>query len=113
MKSVGYALKGYRWAFKWDTNFRLEALGGLLFLAFGYVLWPLKPYELLFLCLSYTLIITAELINTAFERALEKLHPGHDELIGVSKDIAAAAVLSAGIFAAIVWLIIAMSHIRA
>jgi len=102
ISSLIYAINGLRSAYKHDTSFRLEIWGSLIFIVFVYASWPLEKYELLFLVLAYALILIAELINTAFERALEKLHPEHDALIGLSKDIAAAAVLVAIIFAIVV-----------
>jgi diacylglycerol kinase len=112
IKSVGHALSGYKWAFKYDTNFRLEvSFGAIIFLVFGYALWPLKESEILFLSLAWILILVTELINTAFERAFEKLHPERDALIGISKDIAAAAVLSAAFFALIVMVVILANHV--
>jgi diacylglycerol kinase len=60
----------------------------------------------LFLALSYALILITELQNTSFEKALDRLHPELHDDIGASKDIAAAAVLTAGLFALVVVLTI-------
>ena len=76
----------------------------------GYFAWPLRTYEFFFLVLSYILILAFELMNTAFERAFERLHPERHELIGRSKDLASAAVLLAILFAAIVALAILSSR---
>lgn len=111
IQSIKHALRGFRKAYKNDTNFRLEVWGGSLFIGFGYFLWPLEVYEILFLALSYILILTTELINTAFETAFKRLHPEHDEFIGASKDIAAAAVFSSAIFAGIVVSVIFFNNI--
>ena len=80
----------------------MEAWTAPAFLIFGYFASPLSPSEFLFLLLSFTLIMMAELINTAFERALERLHPERHELIGATKDIASAAVFIAVCFALVV-----------
>jgi diacylglycerol kinase len=69
-------------------------------------MWPLTQTEILFLALSYALILITELQNTSFEKALDKLHPELHDDIGASKDIAAAAVLTAGLFALCVVLVI-------
>lgn len=105
-----YGFKGLRHAYRYDQSIRLEFLGGIALIAIAYVFWPLKVYEVLFLILSFALILIAELINTAFEQILERLHPEHHELIGAGKDIAAAAVLIAVLFAFIIVLFIIASH---
>ena len=40
------------------------------------------------------LVIALELINTAIEKLLNKLHPEFDETIGLAKDISASAAVS-------------------
>ncbi len=92
------AFRGFREAYRRDLSFRLEIGGGFLVAAFMYVFGPLRLYEFIFMILSYILILMAELINTAFEQILERLHPERHELIGIGKDIASAAVLMALMF---------------
>ena len=77
---------------------------------FAYSFWPLTEAEILFLTLGVALIFITELINTAFERALERLHPERHELIGKSKDIASAAVLAAIVFMGIVAITIILAR---
>lgn len=100
--SVQYALKGLAAAYKRDKSFRMEVRGGAAFVLVGYFLWPLRPHEFLFLTLSFFLILITELVNTAFEHILDRLHPERHELIGAGKDIASAAVLMAFLFAGVV-----------
>lgn len=97
-----YSLAGLAHAYRRDASFRMEVWSAPAFLIFGYLVSPLSASEFLFLALSFALIIIAELINTAFERALERLHPERHELIGATKDIASAAVLIAICFAFLV-----------
>jgi diacylglycerol kinase (ATP) len=108
--SFFYSIQGLLAAYKGDLSFRLEVWAGLILLIFGYLLWPLSYTELLFLILTFFLILITELINTAFEKALERLHPERHELIGASKDIASSAVLLAVIFAFIVVVTILINH---
>jgi diacylglycerol kinase len=56
--------------------------------------------RLVLLCMA--LVIALELINTAIEKLLNKLHPEFDETIGLAKDISASAVLFASIIAVII-----------
>ena len=81
-----------------------------IYLGVAWLLAPLEPWELLLYTFSYLLILMVELINTAFEKMLERVHPDEHELIGRSKDIAAAAVLLAFLFAIVV--IFALAYTR-
>jgi len=105
-----YSLQGLHHAYQKDKSFRIETWSGLVFIVFGYLFWPLEKIELLLLILSFTLILMSELINTAFERALERLHPERHELIGATKDIASAAVFIAICFALVVAAAIALRY---
>jgi len=80
----------------------MEVWSGSLYVLFGYWFWPLLRWEILLLALSFLLILMAELVNTAIERALERLHPERHELIGLSKDAASAAVFVAILFGFVV-----------
>lgn len=104
------SLAGLAHAYRRDASFRMEVWSVPAFLIFGYLASPLSANEFLFLALSFALIIIAELINTAFERALERLHPERHELIGATKDIASAAVLIAVCFALLVASVISWSR---
>ncbi len=99
-RSVRFALAGLRHAYRGDKSFRMEIRYGLpIYLIVGYFLAPFASWELMIYVFSYVLILLVELINTAFEKMLDRLHPEEHELIGKSKDIAAAAVLLAYVFA--------------
>ncbi len=95
-RSLVYAFKGLRHAYVKDRSFRLEINYGFpLFLIGAWLLAPMAPWEVLFYTLAYFLVLLVELINTAFETMLDKLHPEQHDMIGRSKDIAAGAVLTA------------------
>ena len=105
------AFYGLREAFGRDVSFRLEVYGGFCVAAFVFLFWPLRVYEMVFVVLAYALILMTELINTAFEQVLERLHPERHELIGIGKDIASAAVLIAFLFLAFVGMLIALRYL--
>ena len=112
MRSVRFALRGLRHAYKIDKSFRMEVTYGLgIYLVLAYFLAPFTPWELALYTFAYVLILIIELINTAFEKMLDRVHPDEHELIGKSKDIAAAAVLLAFIFAGIIVFILAYTRI--
>ncbi|MFM2340205.1 MAG: hypothetical protein RLZZ360_841 [Candidatus Parcubacteria bacterium] len=102
-RRLGFAVNGIRYAIRTDKSFRLQWYGIGSVIAFAIViLTPVSNTELLFLLLAYFLILITELQNSALEYALDHLHPETHDNIGRSKDMAAGAVLLAGIFLVIV-----------
>ena len=99
LKRFPHALRGLYFGLKYDFGFRTQVYGiGLIIALALYLFSPLQMFEGLFLLLAYFLILITELQNSALEIALDKLHPELHEAIGKSKDLAAAAVLLAGVF---------------
>ena len=110
-RSAKYALKGLRHAYSADKSFRMEVNYGLpIYLGVAWYLAPFQPWEILLYTFSYLFILIVELVNTAFEKVLDRLHPEEHELIGRSKDIASAAVLMAFFFAVLV--VVALFSVR-
>lgn len=107
-----YAIKGFKSALVDDYSYRMQFFaGGVIVLLLCFLWWPLSQNELFFLVLSWILILITEMQNSSFEAALDRIHPEiHDE-IGKSKDMAAAAVLTAGLFFAFVVIVIAYSRL--
>ena len=102
-KSLGYAIEGLSHAYRVDKSFMLEINIGLpVYAVLVYFLSPLQSSELILLIGSYFLILIVELINTAFEKMLDRLHPEQHLIIKRSKDIAAGAVFVAFMFATLV-----------
>ena len=102
-RSVRFGMMGLRHAYRGDRSFRMEVRYGLpIYFLLGWLLYPMQAWEFLLFVFTYLLIILVELVNTAFEHMLERVHPEEHEIIGKSKDISAAAVLVAFIFAVIV-----------
>ena len=98
-----HALYGICYATKHDYSYRHQFyLGALALIIIGYLLAPLTGHELLFLVLAWALILITELQNSAFESVLDHLHPESHEAIGRGKDMAAGAVLIAGLFLVLV-----------
>lgn len=98
-----HALRGITYAAAKDFGFRTQVYGvGAFFIIALYIAAPLSSTEILFSVLAYALILITELQNSALEVALDRLHPQLHDAIGVSKDMAAGAVLIAGFFLLIV-----------
>ena len=99
VKRFVHPIKGIAYALRKDRSYRFQVYGvaSVLLIAI-FFLKPLNQTELLFIGLSYALILITELQNSSFELALDRLHPERHDSIGRSKDMAAGAVLTAGLF---------------
>jgi diacylglycerol kinase len=112
IRAFKYAFIGIRDSFWREFSFRLEVSIGIpLAILFCYVFWPLTEVELLFVVLAVCLILFTELLNTAVEKIWDYLHPEHLDLVGMSKDSAAGAVLISIFFSLAVVIIIAGTHL--
>lgn len=112
MKKISHPIRGFMHAFRRDLSFKLDMLVGLGLLVFGYLMQPLLMFEVLFLVLSWIILMITELLNTSLETALNRLHPDEHDDIGRSKDVAAAAVIFALVFIAVVLLSILYTRLQ-
>lgn len=98
-RSVGNALRGLAYAYRTEPHvrFHLVALVGALAAARAV---HLAGWELAYLLLTALLVIAAELVNTAIERAVDLAAAGRlQPLAGQAKDVAAGGVLLVAIHA--------------
>ena len=105
IKSFGYAINGLVYAFRTQLNFKLHCLAILTVVVLGSYL-QLSAQEWLWIVGAITLVIIVELINTAIETLVDMVSPQRQPKAGTIKDLAAAAVLIAAMFALIVALFI-------
>lgn len=102
-----HAFRGITYAIVNDFGYRTQLyLGVLLGISITVFFKPLSGQELLFIILAYALVLITELQNSALEAALDRLHPEIHDHIKHSKDMAAGAVLTAGIFLLCVLIVI-------
>lgn len=111
-KSFSYAVKGIRHAFSHERNFRIESVIALLALAAAFLL-PLSSMERVSVVLTIGIVLSLELFNSAMEWLMDVLQPEYHESVKVVKDMAAAAVLVASLFAALVGVVIFLPHVLA
>lgn len=110
-RSFRHAISGIIYALLNDFGFRKQFYGiGLVVIVSLFFLWPVTAVEFLFISLAFSLVLITELQNTALENALDKLHPELHNAIGLSKDMAAGAVLLAGLFLLLVLVVLFVSR---
>lgn len=112
IRRLSFAFAGIFYALKNDFSYRTQFYGGgAVLTAISYFLWPLTQAEQMFIVLSWILILITELQNSAFEAALDRIHPEMHNAIGKSKDMAAGAVLTAALFLIFVLVVIILNRI--
>lgn len=93
-----------------QRNFRLELAAACLVLLAG---WQLRvtvaEWALLVLCIFW--VLAMEAMNTAVEVLADRISREHDQLIGLAKDLAAAAVLLSALGSAVIGLIVFLPHL--
>jgi diacylglycerol kinase (ATP) len=97
-QSFRFAFSGIVYALGHERNLRIH------FVAAAFVLYITRYYEftraefiLLLILLGF--VITCEMFNTAMEKTVDLKQPDRDPLAKTAKDVAAGAVLTAGITA--------------
>lgn len=99
LTSVGFACSGLKEAFAsepnilWQLLIAVVAIGASAF----FDLWLFIPFHILFA----GMVISTEILNTAFEYLCDLIEPKYSEKVKSIKDIAAGAVF----FASLSWLI--------
>lgn len=97
-----YAIRGIYRGFHREPSLRTQIFIGIGMIIFCVFDKTPPIWTAVFLTLV-ALVISLEMVNTAVEALLDKLHPEQDETIGFVKDCLAGAVLIASIFAVVVF----------
>lgn len=99
------AFRGINSAIITQPNLRIHfIIATLVILASVYL--QVSIFHILVLLLTISLVIVAEMINSAIEFLADAVTLEHNEFIKQAKDISAGAVLLSAIFAALIGLII-------
>lgn len=105
LRSFRFAYEGILYALGTQKNMKFHfAAAFLVFILALY--FELPKTELLFVLLAVTLILVTELINTAIEKTVDLAMLEQHPVAKIAKDVAAAAVLVASIFACIIGFIV-------
>lgn len=98
---VGFALAGIRECWRTESSFRAHVAIGALVLPAMLALRP-APVWWAVVGLAAMLVMALELVNSAFERLIDHLHPDIHPEIRCVKDMAAGGVLLLSLGALIV-----------
>ena len=103
--SVKNCLDGISYVTKSEKNFKREIALGIIALILSYIL-KIDKIEFIIVLTMICLVLTAEIINTAIERAVDLVTKEYHELARIAKDVSAGSVLVTSIFALIIGIII-------
>ncbi len=103
--SFNYAIEGIIYAVRTQRNMRIHMAVALCVLTACFF-YDLNKIELLIIAITITMVIVAELINTAVESAIDATTNFYHPLAKIAKNTAAGAVLVTAINAVIVGYVI-------
>lgn len=109
-ESVDLAIQGIVSAFKKERNFRLDVLFAGIVIFCGIIL-NFTRVELAILFFVVTLVLSAELFNTAVEKLLDVVNDEFDLRIKFVKDVSAGAVLITVISSVVIGYLIFYPHL--
>lgn len=101
IKGFGYALKGIGIAFREQLNLKIHFLAVAVVIGGG-IFFGLNTTEWAIIFVTFGLVITAEMLNTAIEYLVDLVSPNYNVQAGKVKDVSAGAVLVSAITATIV-----------
>ena len=104
-RSMGFALHGVMYALRITPNMRIQ-LGVFCLVVIAGAVFHLTLTEWCLLALCASLVLAAELINTAIEHVVDLISPDYHPLAGRIKDMAAGAVLICALASAVVGVLI-------
>lgn len=97
----GYAIQGIRYAVRTQRNIRVH-LGITAVVVIGAAILSFPLWKWIVLVLTISMVLAAELINTAIEATIDLITPEFHPMAKIAKDVAAGAVLVCAIGAAAV-----------
>ncbi|MBF0518719.1 MAG: diacylglycerol kinase [Nitrospirae bacterium] len=110
LESANNAIEGILGAAKSQRHLRYHLYAAAVVLLFCYVLGITK-IEFLIISVTIMLVIALELINTSIEATVNLLSPEINELARIAKDVAAGAVLTIAVGAAVIGYIILFPYL--
>ncbi len=110
-QSFNYAIDGLIFVLRTQRNMRIHFTIAASVLAFS-LFFGTTATQFIMLLFAVTMVMTAELINTAIEAVIDVTTTSFDPMAKIAKDVAAAAVLVTSLAAGIVAYIIFFSKLN-
>jgi len=110
LKSFSHAFKGVIFNLKHEPNFFIQLIFAVLVISAG-IVFPISKSEWLVLIIAIGGVLSAEAMNTAIEKVCDRFVEGHDALVKIIKDSAAAAVLIMALTAAVAGIIVFLPYL--
>jgi diacylglycerol kinase len=101
LNSFQYAYEGMRYCLRTQRNMRIHFLFVAL-VTLGGVAFRIQLEEWIALFVTFSLVITSEMFNTAIEKAVDLVTEEWNEKAKIAKDVAAGAVLINAVVAVLV-----------
>ena len=108
--SFKHAFSGLSEAYKDEENLFIHTVLAVIVIALAFI-FRVTATEWLFLIFAISIVMIAELFNSAIERAVDTATLEMNDFAKTAKDISAAAVLFAAIISTVVGCIIFLPHI--
>ena len=105
IKAFNAAIEGIIYTFKFERNMKIHIFVMILVIIAGVIL-KINKYEWIACILCFAIVISGELFNTAIETVVDMVMPYKNDKAKIAKDIAAGAVLTLAIGAAVIGVII-------
>ena len=101
IKAFNDAIEGILYTFKFERNMKIHYLGSALVLVVSLFL-NLSRIEMIMLLFSISLVVVAEMFNTAVEKTIDLVTDEYHVLAKIAKDVAAGGVLVAALNSVVV-----------
>ena len=109
LNALRYSVQGMRAAIRYEAAFRQELVLALLMFPAAFFLGRTLT-EVILLLLVVIAVLVVELVNSAIEALADALSVETHPLLGRAKDLGSAAVMLSLLFAAGVWIAIALDR---
>ena len=101
VKSVNAAIAGIQYTFKSERNMKLHYLASFVVLIAS-LFFDFSKIEFIVLLGAITLVVIAEMVNTAVEKTVDMVTLEFHPLAKIAKDVAAGGVLVSALYAVVV-----------
>lgn len=108
--SISHAIRGMLLAFKTERSFRIQIACAIIALIASCI-FPISSTERYFILLAVSLVLVLELVNSMVERLVDLVKPRLHEYARDIKDLMAAAVFMAALFAFVLGILVFWPYI--